>query len=1249
MKSKHILSLIMSILLTVSILPQASAYTNSAANTSLSTDVIYSGTDLGATYTKEQTTFKVWAPTAEKVILNRFSSGSNSESASLGLGKVDMELDKATGVWSCVVKGDIAGTYYTYSVTVNGKTQETQDVYSYAVGVNGERSMVVDLASTNPKDWENDKHVLCQDQNDAVIWEVHVRDFSISATSGVNSEYKGKYLAFTEGGTTLNGNTEGAYTGIDYLVNQGVKYIHLNPVYDYGSVDETRLYDAQYNWGYDPVNYCVPDGSYSTNPYDGNVRINEFKQMIQALHDRGIGVIMDVVYNHTYSTDSCFQKTVPDYYYRIDKQGNWYNGSGCGNETKSEAPMYRKYMIDSITYWAKEYHIDGFRFDLMGLHDIDTMNQIRSSLDDLYSDGSGKGIIMYGEPWTGGPAGLAFDTQTTKANAAKISERIGFFNDPYRDAVKGSPDGKDPGYVQTGEPKFQNNIKAALGGNMGGTFNNGWTAKAPSQSVLYQSSHDNLTLFDKITASTLSTNYADYNPNAEKMTMIAEALTLTGNGIAFGLAGEEFCRTKLGEHNSYNSPDSINQIDWSRTAQYATSTAYYKGLLEIRNAFSPISDSTGTSAGRYYFCHTQVPEDCIAYTIDNKTDSADSEWKYLAVIANPSESEAEVLLEGYDTMPDNWVIIANDKSAGLTNLGEISNKKAKVPAMSAMILVDKESFDSVKAEAEKTAYITVNHINKTKGETIKSTNNIYHIGDTFRISPDNDLSFFYDYDSCDTDTTGTVTAEGGTINFYYTEAESFRGTVTVNYLSDDGEKLRDPYVLKIAENQYYKQFPVKIEGYYLNTSKLPAKIVGKFGKENIVLNYYYTPLNSDITVHYYNINNWSKVYFYSYTTDGTESLRKWPGTRVTEKDADGYFVKTVEGLSAAKFCFNNGASEQDPAANMPGYEVAGEVWIKNGKTTFNTTVVTTYVDTQGKKLAEDDTQKFTMIDETSTYLTTKLEFDEYSSVIEPDNSLGYCKPGIINVVYVYDKEPSEIISEKVKRVYGDINNDNNITLLDVTTLQKRIADLIKFDETTEKSADVNGDGLVNLEDVVEIQKYIAKLIKQFSVGTYFVAEINLNDTDSDTATETDSLTDTDTTQTSDTSTETSETDTAHSDTETDSSNTDSEKHGNIIKVYFSNNKNWETVKIYIWNSESGEYYIPWSGEEMTLTSKNEYGEDVYYYEIDIDKYDTVIITDGSSQTVDINLNELEEPDGTGFYLTDKNSEGKYNVDTYFHG
>ena len=382
----------------------------------------YDKNDLGFTYSKESTTFKVWAPAASSVLLKMYATGSSEEDGAAVIAIKKMVYDENTGVWEKTVEGDLHGIYYTYVVQNGSNSNETQDVYSKATGVNSKRSMVVDLKRTNPEGWENDKHIFVKEQTNAIVWEVHVRDFSSSNTSGISKQNRGKYLAFTEKDTTIP--CTNAPTCLNYLKSLGITHVQLNPVFDFGSVDEVT--GVQYNWGYDPVNYNVPEGSYSTDPYHGEVRIKEFKEMVKSLHEAGIGVVMDVVYNHMYSGgDSCFEKTVPDYYFR--KQGHRYlNSSGCGNVTASEKLMFRKFMIDSLRYWVEEYHIDGFRFDLMACHDVDTMNEIREELDKI-----DRRILMYGEPWTAdnGDNGISGEDCCSKQNAKKLSSRIAMFND----------------------------------------------------------------------------------------------------------------------------------------------------------------------------------------------------------------------------------------------------------------------------------------------------------------------------------------------------------------------------------------------------------------------------------------------------------------------------------------------------------------------------------------------------------------------------------------------------------------------------------------------------------------------------------------------------------------------------------------------------------------------------------------------------------------------------------------------------
>ena len=385
---------------------------------------------MGVTYSPQSTTFKVWSPTATAVMVKLYSTGTDAESGASVLGTHSMTKNATTGVWSLTLSGDHKDEFYTYLLTIDGATTETQDPYATAVGANGERSMIVDLDSTDPEGWENDQHVLFDSAAEASVWEVHVRDFSISPSSGVSDEYKGKYLAFTEGNTTINGEGDIA-TCVDYLVEQGINCIQLLPIADFSGIDETNS-DPQRNWGYNPVNFNVPDGAYATDCYDGNARIKEFKQLVQACHDRGIAVVMDVVYNHTYVLEgSALARTVPKYYHRMSDAQNYYNGSGLGNCLSTEKAMTSKYVVESLKYWVEEYHIDGFRFDLMGAMDCNTLNAARAELDKIDTR-----ILMYGEPWAGGDSGIS--NGATNANFSQLNDRIGGFNQTYAENLKGS-------------------------------------------------------------------------------------------------------------------------------------------------------------------------------------------------------------------------------------------------------------------------------------------------------------------------------------------------------------------------------------------------------------------------------------------------------------------------------------------------------------------------------------------------------------------------------------------------------------------------------------------------------------------------------------------------------------------------------------------------------------------------------------------------------------------------------------------
>ncbi|MEE0264204.1 MAG: type I pullulanase [Acutalibacteraceae bacterium] len=664
-----------------------SADENIAATAKELDKLAYSGDDLGAVYTPESTTFKVWSPTASEVKLNLYATGSDDEEGAKALDSSAMNYDDSNGVWSITVEGDLKDTYYTYSVTNDGTTNEVVDIYAKAAGVNGNRGMVVDLSTTNPEGWESDKRVLPDEQTDAIVWEVHVRDFSNQPESGISEANRGKFLAFTETGTTLEGS-DITPTGIDYLKKLGVTHVQINPFYDFGSIDETKPNSEDYNWGYDPKNYNVPEGSYSTNPYDGNVRINEAKQMIQALHNAGIGVIMDVVYNHTYTgDDSFFNMTVPGYYYRYDENGNFKNYSGCGNDTASETAMYSKFMVDSVYYWATEYHLDGFRFDLMGLHDVNTMNKIREKLDTI-----DERIIIYGEAWDlGDVEGVDLATQRN----VEMLKGVAAFNDGIRDTLKGNNfEAKGKGFIQGagGALELETGIKAAVGD---------W-AKTPADTVTYAACHDNMTFYDKLVASMRGVDdislYRKRDNQLVQMNKLGAAAVFTSQGMSFILAGEEMARSKDGDHNSYVSSPQLNQIDWKNLTKFGDLTAYYKGLIDIRKAYSPFTDSTNTTIDSMTIYNNAGPY-VVGFMLENKINT-DNQWdKVICILNSNREEDAEIQLEG-ENLPESWVVIANADKAGVEKLAEITGTSVTVPKTSAMILVDKESFDKANIQVD---------------------------------------------------------------------------------------------------------------------------------------------------------------------------------------------------------------------------------------------------------------------------------------------------------------------------------------------------------------------------------------------------------------------------------------------------------------------------------------------------------------------------------------------------------------------
>ena len=637
----------------------------------------YSGSDLGAVWSEDSTTFKVWAPKAATVKLNLYEHGSDEEGDGGSIATKTMELDKKTGVWSIKVSGNLAGKYYTYSVKNGDTVTETGDVYAKACGVNGKRSMVVNLNSTNPDGWENDVHVTVSNPTEASVWEVSVADFSSSESSGVSKSNRGKFLAFTEEGTTVNGIQGGTPTCVDYLKKLGVKYVQIMPFCDFGSVDESKDIMSQYNWGYDPVNYNCPEGSYSTNPYDGNVRIKECKQMIQALHNAGIGVIMDVVYNHTYSTDSVFQNTVPNYYYRMNEDGTFSNGSGCGNDTASEHKMFRKYMIDSITYWAKEYHIDGFRFDLMGVHDIETMNEIRKAVNKVDPT-----ICIYGEGWAADTPQYPADSLAMKGNVSHMPG-IAVFSDELRDGLCGPVWKKEKGAFLAGVPGAEMSVKFGIVAAIehpqvrcdSVNYSQKPWAEQPTQMISYVSCHDGLCLVDRLKASMPGAT----PEQLVRLDKLAQTVVFTSQGIPFIYAGEEVMRDKQGVDNSYKSPDAVNAIDWRRKTTNGDVFMYYKRLIDLRKSHPAFRMGDAERVRKHLEFLPVEGQNLIAFRLKDHA-NGDS-WEDIIVAFNSRMTPARL-----EVPVGKYTVVCKDGVIDVRGLGTQTGSEVIIPGQSALIM-----------------------------------------------------------------------------------------------------------------------------------------------------------------------------------------------------------------------------------------------------------------------------------------------------------------------------------------------------------------------------------------------------------------------------------------------------------------------------------------------------------------------------------------------------------------------------------
>ncbi len=595
---------------------------------------IYNGDDLGLTYSPVESRFRIWAPTAEKALILFYDAGENG--AQTG---IDTLQKSDGGTWLKTLKGDLMGKFYTFRVMIDGKwMDEVPDPYAKSVGVNGKRAMVVDLRKTNPQGWEKDKSPIEKKATDAIIYELHVRDASISDNSGIL--HKGKFLGLTETGTK---NEAGLSTGLDYLKELGVTDVHLLPCFDFNSVDESKPDKPQYNWGYDPLNYNVPEGSYSTNPYDGVSRIKEFKKLVQAFHENGLRVIMDVVYNHTALTEnSYFNQLVPGYYYRQTADGKYSNATACNNEIASERPMVRKFILESVKYWMQQYHVDGFRFDLMGVMDIETMNLISKELHRIKPD-----VLLYGEGWTAGDSPLPDSLRALKKNASRL-DRIAVFSDDIRDAIKGSVfDSNDRGFA-SGKPDMEQSIRFGIVASCEHpqvdyskvNYSRAPYAAGPFNTITYCSCHDNNTLWDKLLLSAKDAADAD----RREMQKLSLAIVLTSQGIPFLHAGSEFLRSKKGVENSFNSPDSINEIDWSLESQNADVVQLVKALIKMRKEHPAFRMTTAKEiADNINFEYgVQNAPGVVTYLLNGK--SVKDPWKKILVAFNGRGEQTITLL-----------------------------------------------------------------------------------------------------------------------------------------------------------------------------------------------------------------------------------------------------------------------------------------------------------------------------------------------------------------------------------------------------------------------------------------------------------------------------------------------------------------------------------------------------------------------------------------------------------------------------
>ncbi|MBQ5398885.1 MAG: type I pullulanase [Ruminococcus sp.] len=1125
MKMRRMLAL----MLTIAILGTMAVFSTSAADSSKSSagagyfnlnkysDQVYSGTDLGATYSAASTTFKVWSPAATKIQVKLYKTGTDRENGAGVIGVYDLKKGSSS-VWSATVPGDHKNQYYTYLVTAKNtsgtvETNETQDIYSKAVGANGDRSMVVDLKSTDPEDWKNDKHVFYDNISENNVWELHVRDFSADPDSGVSKENQGNYLAFTEGGTTYKKQGSVA-TCIDYLVENNVNAVQLLPFADYDQVDEINGDSAEVrNWGYNPKNYNVPDGVYSSNAYDGNVRINEVKQMIQALHDRGIAVIMDVVYNHTAGYEaSCFTKTVPGYYYRMFSNTQYSGGSGQGNELATENGMVRNFIVQSLYYWATEYHIDGFRFDLMGCIDSNTLRQARTKLNSVSSK-----LPMYGEPWTGGDSVVQGGAT---ANKSSLANGLGVFSEEFADAAFDTK-GKGASWLSGTATK----AATVVNGIKGNIIDSGDKTKT----VNYIDNHDNYTIWDRITGCKTTgtedgkkstTNYSSVKSKVEGtdasllgQLKVAGATVMTSQGVKFMNSGDEFARTKKGTRNSYNSNDDVNMLHWDRVIKYKDTVDYFKGLRQISTVYTPFHDDSSTSAGTISVIKS---DSCIAYTISNNTKNKAKEWGKVAVILNAGSGAASV------SVPGSWTIVANDKKAGLTSLGTCSGTYS-APARSAAILVESSSYKDFSKDF---TYGTLTTKHVVNGTLKKTTTAKYRIGTKYHALKDADILIDNNVTGSEGTVSGTFTGDT-TVTYNYESNGKKIGVLTVDYVDANSKKLAPSMSYRLERGDKYSIPVCSVEGYQLNTDKYPSGTTGTFAGQDATIKFIYKPLATQTTIiHYYRSQSaWaSQVFCYAYTDDGDEPLGAWTYSKSSKalmkadsSKGNGWFTITIP-VASCKVMFHGAAGQtQEPGQNEPGYAVAGECTIQNKVVTYNTTLVTSYIDIDtGKKLKPDSSTAGAK--KSTDQYTTKGD-DSLGKLVEtPANAAGFYAPGVINVVYLYrngeeptlpTEAPTEKPTEKPTEgptdgptdgpttpqpttakptasgdgyLFGDADLNGSVTIKDVTYIQKYLAKLVEFTDDNFVRSEIDGNGVVNIKDATLVQKWCVKLPVEYPIG-----------------------------------------------------------------------------------------------------------------------------------------------------------------------